>query len=45
MGNGNEVEKKDWRYKLFKKRYPAWIYTVALLAAALIIYFILRPYF
>ncbi len=39
-----EVKKEDWRYKLFKKRYPAWIYTVVLLAAALIFYFIFRSY-
>lgn len=44
MGNENEVEKKDWRYKLFKKRYSAWIYSGVLLVVVFIFYLILRQY-
>lgn len=34
-----EVEKKGWQYHLFKKRYPAYVYTIVLVVFALIIYF------
>jgi len=36
-GNG-----RDWKYNLFKKRYPSWIYILVLIIFALVIYLWIR---
>ena len=35
-------EQKGWKYYLFKKRYPPWIYTVVLAICAIAIYIWIR---
>lgn len=35
---GDETLKSDWKYFLFKKKYPLWIYTIILGLVAIFIY-------
>ncbi|MCH8069745.1 MAG: hypothetical protein IID16_10835 [Candidatus Marinimicrobia bacterium] len=37
----NETETKNWKYFLFKKKYPLWIYTIIVGLAAIIVYVLL----
>ncbi len=35
---GDDTIKNDWKYFLFKKKYPLWVYTIVLIVFVSLLY-------